>query len=112
MDNNTRTPIELLTDMLAAMTERAVAAEKERDEVKARSLDWYKSWERVDKAHKETQAALAEEIREHQKTKAELEEAIHAVDVLNDELVRITKKEPVAKADASPESVARSHESV
>lgn len=94
MDKNTRNPIELLTDLLATMTERATVAEKERDEAKARSLDWYKSWERADKESKETQAALAAEIREHQATKAKLEEAIHAVDVLNDELVRLTKTEP------------------
>lgn len=95
MDKNTRSPIELLTDLLATMTERATVAEKERDEAKARSLDWYKSWERADKESKEAQAALAAEIRAHEKTKSDLEEAAHTIDVLNDELVRITKAEPV-----------------
>lgn len=94
MSNNEKTPIELVTDLLAAMTLRATVAENERDEVKARSLDWYKSWERADKESKEAQAALAAEIRAHEKTKSDLEEAAHTIDVLNDELVRITKAEP------------------
>lgn len=89
MSNNEKKPIELVTDLLATMTERATVAEKERDEVKARSLDWYKSWERVDKAHKETQAALAAEIREHQATKAELDEAMDAVNKLSAEIERL-----------------------
>lgn len=83
--NENKTPLQVLTDTLAAMTERAMNAEKERDKLKARSLDWYKSWERVDKAHKETQAALAEEIREHQKTKAELDDMSNALNVLLNE---------------------------
>lgn len=98
MNNHEKTPIEFLTDLLATMTLRATVAENERDEVKARSLDWYKSWERADKESKEAQAALAAEIREHQKTKAELEEAVHAVDVLNDELVRMEKTLPAVSA--------------
>lgn len=93
MNNNEKTPIELVTDLLAAMTARATEAEKERDELKARGLDWYKSWERADKAHKEVQVALAAEIEAHEKTKSDLEEATHIIDVLNDELV-CQRKEP------------------
>lgn len=91
MSNHEKTPIELLTDALAAMTERAIRAEKERDDTKTRNLEWYKRWETKDREHKETQAALAAEIREHQTTKAELGEAMDAVNKLSAELEALRK---------------------
>lgn len=110
MDKNTRNPIELLTDMLATMTERAMKAEQERDEARKRQLDWYKNWEQKDKEHKETQAALAAEIKAHEKTKADLEEALHVVNVLNDELLRMSKTEPADNSQRSAENSALCHE--
>ena len=110
MSNETKKPIELLTDMLATMTERAMAAEKERDDANARSLEWYRNFEKKEKDFKEMQEILSAEIREHQKTKAELEEALHAVDVLNDELVRLTKLEPAELAQEGAENRAVCHE--
>lgn len=94
MMNENKTPLLMLTDALAAMTERATKAEQERDEAKARSLEWYRSYERKDKECKEMQGILNAEIQAHEKTKAELAEAEHAVDVLNDELVRMRKEAP------------------
>lgn len=92
MAEKQRTPIEQLTDALAKMTERAMVAEKAKEAAEARALDWYKKWEQADKDYKELQGILNAEIQEHQKTKGELEEAVHAVDVLNDELVRMRKQ--------------------
>ena len=92
MSNTTKKPIELLTDMLASMTERLIATEKERDDADARSLEWYRKWEKAYKDNKEMQGILDAEIQAHLKTKGELEEAVHAVDVLNDELVRMRKE--------------------
>ena len=91
MSNHEKTPIELLTDALAAMTERAIRAEKERDDVKTRNLEWYKRWETKDRQHKETQSSLAAEIREHQATQAELDEAMDAVNKLSAELEALHK---------------------
>lgn len=89
--NENKTPIKQLTDALADMTERAMAAEKARDEANARSLEWYRKYEQKDKDHKEMEAILAAEIQGHKNTKAELEEAARAVHVLSDELERLTK---------------------
>lgn len=80
MNTHEKTPIELLTDALAAMTERAIRAEKERDDLKTRNLEWYKRWEAKDREHKETQGMLAAEIKEHQATKAKLDEAIDVIE--------------------------------
>lgn len=112
MNENTKTPIEELAATLARMTERAMTAEKERDEVKARSLDWYKSWERADKAHKEAQAALAAEIREHQATTAKLDEAAQIVKVLTDELERANNTHPAETDQRSGENKALCRENV
>lgn len=93
-----KTPIELLTDMLAAMTERAMKAEAERDAAKSSSDEWFKHYQRKDKEHKELQEILAAEIRGHEKTRAELDEAVHACRVLNDELENARKTEPAPQA--------------
>lgn len=112
MENNTRKPIELLTDMLATMTERAMKAEKERDEANARSLEWYRKWEQREKDYKEMQGILSAEIEEHQRTKSNLEEAVHAVDVLNDELCRMRKTEPAVTTQRSAKNSAICRETV
>lgn len=91
--NETKTPLQLLTETLAAMTERAMKAEAERDEANTKRLEWYKSWERKDHEHKQTQAALASEIREHEKTKAELEEMSNALNALLNEY-ELTEEAP------------------
>lgn len=91
MDRDANTPIKVLTDALATMTVRATFAERERDEASARSLEWYKKWEERDKEAKEVSIALADEIREHKKTKEELEEAYRAVNVLNKKVSALEK---------------------
>lgn len=92
------TPIKVLTDALATMTLRATLAERERDEAKARSIEWYKKWEQAHKEANEVSATLANEIREHRKAKTELEEAVRTVNILNDELERL---QPPKKATES-----------
>ena len=79
MSDNTKSPLQMLTDMWAEMTERAIKAEQERDEARKRQLDWYRNWEAKDKECKEAQRMLADEIRAHQKTTAELGEAYDTV---------------------------------
>lgn len=95
MKEDKKTPIEILSDALASMTERALEAERERDSAKKRADEWYQSWKRKDEEAKELQTMLSAEIKGHGKTKAELEEAVRAVNVLNDELERMRKTEPI-----------------
>ena len=53
-----KTPIELMADLLAEMTARAIEAERQRDEALKSSDDWYKNWQRQSAKLKETEALL------------------------------------------------------
>lgn len=70
MDEKTKTPIELMADLLATMTARAIEAEKSSDE-------WYQNWQAKDAALKEAEAKLRAEIGEHQETRRQLREALN-----------------------------------
>lgn len=98
MDNQNTNTLDTLFQCLgkafAEMMERALEAERKLKEAQKRADDWYKSWQRKEEDYKELQTALSVEIREHQKTKAELEEAVHAVNVLDNELERMRKAKP------------------
>lgn len=71
-----KTPIELMAELLATMTARAVEAERQRDEATKSSNEWYQNWQRKDTQLKETEAKLAAEIEEHQNTRKALREAL------------------------------------
>ena len=105
MDNQNTNTFEILGQCLgkafAEMTERAIEAERKMKEAQKRADDWYKSWQRKEEDYKELQTALSVEIREHQKTKAELEEAVRVVNVLDNELERMRKPEPAETAQRS-----------
>lgn len=60
MEKETKSPINLMADLLAAMTARAMEAERERDEAKKRADDWYMSWQRKDEQLREKEAKLAD----------------------------------------------------
>lgn len=77
MDNETKNPIELVTELLAVMTARAVEAERQRDEARKTSDDWYTNWQRKDAELKEAEAKLHTEIGEHQETRRQLREALN-----------------------------------
>ena len=62
-----RTPIEMLTDMLAAMTERARLAEKQRDEARERANDWYSLHNYKDAELKKAKEELAQALEELKK---------------------------------------------
>lgn len=110
MENKNPNTFEILGQCLgrafAEMTERALEAERQMKDAKKRADEWYKSWQRKDADFKELQTELSVEIREHQKTKAELEEAVRAVNVLNDELERMRKTERAETAQRSAENTA------
>lgn len=71
-----KTPIELMADLLATVTARAVEAERQRDEARKSSDEWYRNWQHKDEQLKETEAKLAAEIEEHQSTRQALREAL------------------------------------
>lgn len=77
MDKKTKTPIELMADLLATMTARAIEAERQLDEAKKSSDEWYQHWQDKDAALKEADAKLRAEIGEHQETRRQLREALN-----------------------------------
>lgn len=77
MDEKTKTPIELMADLLANMTARAIEAERQRDEAEKSSDEWYQNWQAKDAALKEAEAKLRAEIGEHQETRRQLREALN-----------------------------------
>lgn len=77
MDKKTKTPIELMADLLATMTARAIEAECQLDEAKKSSDEWYQHWQDKDAALKEAEAKLRAEIGEHQETRRQLREALN-----------------------------------
>lgn len=77
MDEKTKTPIELMADLLATMTARAIEAERQRNEAEKSSDEWYQNWQTKDAALKEAEAKLRAEIGEHQETRRQLREALN-----------------------------------
>lgn len=75
-EERTKSPIDLMADMLATMATRATEAEHQLEEVKKSSDEWYRNWQRKDEQLKETEAKLAAEIEEHQSTRQALREAM------------------------------------
>lgn len=76
MNEAEKTPVQLMAELLAAMTERTLTAERQRDEAQKSSDDWYQNWQRKDAELKEAQSKLSAEIEEHQRTRAALREAL------------------------------------
>ena len=76
MNENTKSPVQLIADLLGEMTQRALDAEMERDEASRSSDEWYQNWQRKDAELKEAQAKLSAEIEEHQRTRDRLREAL------------------------------------
>lgn len=76
MNENTKSPVQLMADLLGEMTQRALDAERERDEARQSSDEWYQNWQRKDAELKEAQTKLSAEIEEHQRTRDRLREAL------------------------------------
>lgn len=58
-------PIELLTDLLNAMTLRAIEAERQRDEAKAEASEWYGHYQTQKNRLIDTQRKLEEFIKKY-----------------------------------------------
>lgn len=76
MNENMKSPVQLMADLLGEMTQRALDAERERDEASRSSDEWYQNWQHKDAELKEAQAKLSAEIEEHQRTRDRLREAL------------------------------------
>lgn len=68
-------PIQLVIALLSEMTERATAAERERDEQKERADEWYRHYCTKNAMCQDLQKKLTAEIEEHRRTKEALKEA-------------------------------------
>lgn len=79
MENQTKSPIHLMAEALAEMTERACEAERQRDATKEDASNWYELFQCKAAQCKETEAKLETEILEHQKTRAALTHALSPV---------------------------------
>lgn len=101
MNEERMNPIELLTTALANMTLTAMEAQRERDIEKERGDDWYTNYIRKENESKELQAMLAAEIKGHEKTRVELEQAIETVEKLSAELQEL--KKPTIRAQTREE---------
>lgn len=91
MDNENKSAVEILGTAFAEMMKRAWEAERQAKEEKARADEWYKRWCRKDEDCKELQTALAAEIKGHEKTKAQLEEAERCINVMLEDTERATE---------------------
>lgn len=76
MDNQTKTPIDLLTEALAEMTKRAMEAERQRDAAKEDATNWFQISQHKDAQLKETEAKLAAETEELQRVRRQFKEVI------------------------------------
>jgi hypothetical protein len=74
--NEDKNIISILTDTLAEVSARAMAAEAELKKLKEDDSNWYTHWQRKDAEAKELSNKLAIEIGEHQQTRAALQEAL------------------------------------
>lgn len=76
MGENRNHPVRKLTDLLADLIIQQVETERQLKEANKNSDDWYQNWQRKDSQLKETEAKLAAEIEEHQRTREALREAL------------------------------------
>lgn len=80
MDENRNHPVRKLTDLLADLIIQQVETERQLKEANKNSNDWYQNWQRKDSQLKETEAKLAAEIEEHQRTREALREALETAE--------------------------------
>ena len=80
MDEQIKTPLDLMAELLAKMTARAMEAERQRDEAEKRGAEWYEGWKRKDARLQEVECTLAAEITEHSKTRKALKEMLERLE--------------------------------
>ena len=75
-EKKNRSPIGIMAGALAAMTERAYEAERQRDAAKEDADNWYQLYMTRDMELKNAEAKLAAEMAEHKKTRNALQRAL------------------------------------
>lgn len=76
MEQKTKTPLQIMADALAEMTERAMEAERQRDAAKEDANNWYSLYQRRDAQLTETIAKLDAEIEAHRCTQRSVQALI------------------------------------
>ena len=76
MDNQKKSPIEVLTDTLGEMTARAMEAERQLAAAKEDAANWYDLYQRKDAQQKETEAKLKAETEELQRVRRQFKAVI------------------------------------
>lgn len=84
-EQQTKSPIELVTELLGTMAARAVEAERQRDKAKKNADEWYGYYQNKDAELKEVEAKLGAEIAEHQNTRQTLREALDTISKMKGE---------------------------
>ena len=76
MDDKLKSPVTLMAEALAKMTERAIEAERQRDAAKKDADNWYQNWQHKDAQVKRAEEALSAEIEAHEHTRSMLRMAM------------------------------------
>lgn len=100
MDKQKNTPIELMAQLLAEMTERAMNAERERDAECENSYEWYRSYKTKSEELTKTKAELEATKAELEHTKLLIEEAEKKLKLLTDSMPNIAADEKEGTANA------------
>ena len=79
MNENTKTPIGCMADLLAEMAERAMEAERQRDVEKERGDQWYRHHQNKADLLKVTEEKLAEQIKENERLRGSFAEYIDSM---------------------------------
>lgn len=80
MNENTKTPIEILTDALAEMTARAAEAERQRDLAREDADSWCKSYWNKNKKCVELEAELATQRADNEVYRYRITELIEKIE--------------------------------
>ena len=70
MNETTKTPVELLTALLAEMTERAIEAERQRDKANESIDQWYRLYMGMEEKLKEAEKSLQNRTKENEELRA------------------------------------------
>ena len=91
MDERTKNPIELMANLLAEMTARAMEAERQRDEALKSSEEWYQNYLRKDIQVKDLQRLLDDKTNEYERLRISFSDYVDKLKEEEREHERCTK---------------------
>jgi hypothetical protein len=80
MNEQEKTPIERLADLLAEMTYRAMEAERQRDAARDDSDQWYRNYKNVEGKYYQAKDALSAKIEENKKLQKTIGDYIEKIE--------------------------------